>query len=240
MSGPERDDAMREMVREVLRELVPGMLRGEVASGGPHRAGVPEPGDDQAVAPRVPALPVAAVLRPSTWDRPAAPGEIIGRSTPAPAPVTAVVTSTSREDPPPVVPGPSQPVIPEPGSAPEKRSSDARVDVVAIDTDEDLEGFVTHLLSRLENPRERRAIRTGRLRFALRHSPASAASRASDGRGSRAPVTRVEKGAVTERAIHAAAEAGTRLVLAPGAVLTPLARDQAKARGVEIERERRC
>jgi hypothetical protein len=53
-------------------------------------------------------------------------------------------------------------------------------------------------------------------------------------------VTQVEKGAVTERVIRAAAAAGTRLVLAPGAVLTPLARDQAKALGVEIERKRRC
>jgi len=51
---------------------------------------------------------------------------------------------------------------------------------------------------------------------------------------------RVEKGAVTERMIRAAAADGTRLVLAPGAVLTPLAREQAKARGVKIERERRC
>jgi hypothetical protein len=40
--------------------------------------------------------------------------------------------------------------------------------------------------------------------------------------------------------IRTAAAEGTRLVLAPAAVLTPLAREQARARGVEIERERRC
>ena len=49
---------------------------------------------------------------------------------------------------------------------------------------------------------------------------------------------RVEKGAVTERAVIAAARAGERLVLGPRAVLTPLARDKARALGVPIEKER--
>ena len=52
------------------------------------------------------------------------------------------------------------------------------------------------------------------------------------------PVTRIAKGAVTERVIRDAANAGTRLVLAPGTVLTPLGRERAQALGVEIERER--
>ena len=51
---------------------------------------------------------------------------------------------------------------------------------------------------------------------------------------------RVEKGAVTERTVREAADAGARLVLAPAAVLTPLARDRARALKVPIERERRC
>ena len=45
---------------------------------------------------------------------------------------------------------------------------------------------------------------------------------------------------MTERTIKKAADAGARLVLGPGAVLTPLARDKARALGIEIERERRC
>ena len=49
---------------------------------------------------------------------------------------------------------------------------------------------------------------------------------------------RVEKGAVTERAVEAAAKAGARLVLGPRAVLTPLAKDKARALGVAIEKER--
>ena len=49
---------------------------------------------------------------------------------------------------------------------------------------------------------------------------------------------RIETGAVTERAVQAAAKAGERLVLGRRAVLTPLARDRALSLGVLIERER--
>jgi hypothetical protein len=38
--------------------------------------------------------------------------------------------------------------------------------------------------------------------------------------------------------INHAAQAGERLVLGRGAVLTPLARDRARASGVQIEKER--
>ena len=51
-------------------------------------------------------------------------------------------------------------------------------------------------------------------------------------------VVRVDRGAVTERIVKQAADAGARLVLAPRAVITPLAREKARALGVEIERER--
>jgi len=53
-----------------------------------------------------------------------------------------------------------------------------------------------------------------------------------------APVRRVESGAVTEALVKQAARAGERLVLGRGAVLTPLARDRARATGVEIVKER--
>ncbi len=43
---------------------------------------------------------------------------------------------------------------------------------------------------------------------------------------------------MTEAAVRAAAQAGARLVLGRQAVLTPLARDRARAAGVEIEKER--
>jgi len=47
-----------------------------------------------------------------------------------------------------------------------------------------------------------------------------------------------ERGAVTEAMVSQAARAGERLVLGRGAVLTPLARDRARASGVRIEKER--
>ena len=52
------------------------------------------------------------------------------------------------------------------------------------------------------------------------------------------PTRRIERGAVTEKVVREAARAGQRLVLGPGAVLTPLARDRARASGVEISKER--
>jgi hypothetical protein len=50
-------------------------------------------------------------------------------------------------------------------------------------------------------------------------------------------VQRIEKGAVTERMVAAAAKAGASLVLGPRAVLTPLARDKARALGVPVQKE---
>jgi hypothetical protein len=103
------------------------------------------------------------------------------------------------------------------------------VEVVSLRTDADLAGFVLRLLHLFENPKHRDALRSGRLRFRL----AAAAVP-----GSAQPCHRVEKGAVTEAMVAAAARAGARLVLGPRAVLTPLGRDRARAAGVEIVKER--
>ncbi len=102
----------------------------------------------------------------------------------------------------------------------------ARTEHVTIDSDEDLHRFVQSLLARLQT--DGAAIRAGQLRFSL---------------GKPGPGTstmRIERGAVTERTVKEAAATGARLVLAPAAVLTPLAREKARALGIEIERERRC
>ncbi len=104
---------------------------------------------------------------------------------------------------------------------------------MSVRTDQELAAFVTRLLQLAENPRRRDDLRTGAARFRL--APGGAAGRT--GRSAR-PVHRIEKGAVTEAAVRDAARAGARLVLGPRAVLTPLARDRARAAGVEIEKER--
>jgi len=131
------------------------------------------------------------------------------------------------------------------------------IETVNLSTDEDLALFVARLLDL--DPQTREDVRAGRMRFRLaatarppQHVPPSPqplqplqpqALHGTVGRtvlngSAGAPVRRIERGAVTEKVIRDAARAGERLVLGPGAVLTPLARDRARAGGVEITKER--
>lgn len=119
-----------------------------------------------------------------------------------------------------------------PVSAPAARPTPpgrSRVEDVRMSCDGDLNAFARHLLELFENPKNRQDLRTGRHRF--RFAP-------GQGSGTRATrARRVERGAVTERQIIAAAEAGESLLLARPAVLTPLAREKARALGVHLEKE---
>jgi hypothetical protein len=197
------DDALlRQVTREVLADLLPGLLeealtapRAANGNGNGHHPAAIEAG-----VPQVPAPPIAAVHRPPGWVAPQT-------AAPAPAPVEAATPATV---------------------------AGGEVEEVDLRSDADLDAFVRSLLRRLENPRDRMAIRSGRVRFRLRSGPTAAAAQASG------PVMRVERGAVTERTVREAAAAGARLVLAPRAVLTPMARDRARSLGVDIEKERRC
>ena len=113
-------------------------------------------------------------------------------------------------------------------------------ETVNLSTDEDLAVFVKRLLDL--DPDQREELRSGRKRFRLATIPApSVAAGAANGAeraGESTPVRRIERGAVTEAVINRAARGGQRLVLGRGAVLTPLARDRARASGVPIEKER--
>jgi hypothetical protein len=122
-----------------------------------------------------------------------------------------------------------RPGLGQPGLAHSVREQVEAVETVSLRTDADLDAFVKRLLRLFENPQRRDALRAGRLRFRLA---------AAAGPGSAQPAHRVDKGAVTEAMVREAAGAGARLVLGRRAVLTPLARDRARAAGVEIERER--
>jgi hypothetical protein len=196
---------MSEDARRMLRELL-----AEALSGSGHGNGH--------AAPQVPAPPVAAVLRPSTWSQPPAPGEVIGDAH-APAGAAAenagVAGGADAR-----VAGGADARIAGGGHARGERDGGARVEVVALRSDADLARFVAHVLANAA------AIRGGALRFTF--------GEAASG------VRRIEKGAVTERTVNEAAQAGQRLVLAPAAVLTPLAKERARHLKVEIERERRC
>jgi hypothetical protein len=121
---------------------------------------------------------------------------------------------------------PAAPVSHEP-TGPLAADEKTRTDTVRIATDQDLDAFVRQLLRLFENPKTRADLRTGRLRFRL----------AGNGRG--APVTRrIESGAVTERHIADMADSGGMVVLGRKAVLTPLAREKARALGLTIDKER--
>jgi hypothetical protein len=164
-----------EEARQMLRELLAEALAGSNGDG---------------VVPQVPAPPVAAVLRPSTWSAPPAGAEVIGGGGPPPGDVRHVPMAS----------------------------------------DEDLNRFARSLLTC--SAEEREAILAGRLSFSL-GAPGAGPS------GAEAPpgVMRVDRGAVTERKVDEAARHGARLVLGRGAVLTPLAREKARAKGIAIERE---
>ncbi len=106
-----------------------------------------------------------------------------------------------------------------------------------IGSDADLREFALRVLKLADNPKQRRDLAAGRIRFRLAGSPELGPKAAQLGPGSGA-VQRVDKGAVTERTVSAAAAAGARLVLGPRAVLTPLGKDKARALGVPIDKER--
>lgn len=126
--------------------------------------------------------------------------------------------------------GPSVPAAPaQDGAVFTPRDGVRDVETVSLRNDAELAAFVARLLRLFDNPKHRADLKAGRLRFTL--APAGVA-------GSVRPAHRVEKGAVTEATVRAAARDGARLVLGRAAVLTPLARDRARAAGVEIEKER--
>jgi hypothetical protein len=111
-------------------------------------------------------------------------------------------------------------------------------ETVNLSTDEELAAFVRRLLDLDSGQREE--LRSGRKRFRLAVPPvprAVAGPRLVTA-ATLPPARRIERGAVTEAMINHAAQAGERLVLGRGAVLTPLARDRARASGVQIEKER--
>jgi len=118
-------------------------------------------------------------------------------------------------------------------------------ETVNLSTDEDLAAFVKRLLDLDADQREE--LRSGRKRFRLAAFPAPLAPPAPpapsippapSAPAGTGPVRRIERGAVTEAVINQAARAGERLVLGRAAVLTPLARDRARASGVQIDKER--
>ena len=95
------------------------------------------------------------------------------------------------------------------------------VEAVRIASDHDLAAFVARIL----DPAVLERVRSGQLRFTLGAVPVPASAAPSP----------ALTGVITEQKIDRLTAHG-RLVLAPGAVLTPLARDKARKLGLVIER----
>jgi hypothetical protein len=122
------------------------------------------------------------------------------------------------------------------GADPDPRSGGAGGDVI-VSTDADLTALVRRVAALCEDPQQRAALQDGRHGFRL----------VTAGRGVHEPVaqrppppptvTRIDRGAVTERMVRRAAAEGASLLLGRRAVLTPLARDKARSLGVEIGKE---
>lgn len=93
------------------------------------------------------------------------------------------------------------------------------VETVRIANDHDLAGFVARIIE----PATLEKLKSGKLRFTLA--------------GAVAPPTETRSGVITEQMIGRL-HTGATLILGPGAVLTPLARDKARKLGLKIERRR--
>lgn len=136
-------------------------------------------------------------------------------------------------------PGPSTPATPSVAATapaqlgvtptgPTAADAKSRTETVRLSTDSELDQFVRKLLRLFENPKNRADLKTGRLRYRL-----AGQSTAAGG-----ATHRIDSGAVTER--HIADIASGTLVLGRRAVLTPLAREKARAMGITIQKERTC
>lgn len=207
-------DLLRELVKEVLAEVL-GRPGHPVGGAGSPAALADSAGSQAALAGSAGS---PAALAGGEPDRPvsrAAPPD----SVPPGEPLLPVR---------PGVPAPAGPDRPAPaGRGRPAPADEAGSWTVRISTDEELHQFVLRVLRLADNAKLRRDLISGRVRFRL-------ASGAARGHAEH----RVDKGAVTERVVAAAAQAGARLVLGRRAVLTPLAKDRARALGVAISRER--
>ncbi len=112
---------------------------------------------------------------------------------------------------------------------------DASVTEVTLRTPADLDAFVRRVAALCDDPTRRLALQEGRHHFLMTAHEDGAVPAAVQHLAGAA--VRIERGAVTERAVAKAARDGARLVLGRRAVLTPLARDKARSLGVAIEKE---
>jgi hypothetical protein len=104
---------------------------------------------------------------------------------------------------------------------------------VTLTNDAELRDLVLRVLDLGEDPIRRQAVRTGRIRFRLTGT-AEPQPRLGEREGQ---MLRIDRGALTEKAVAAAARDGQSIVLGRRAVATPLALDKARTLGVSVRKE---
>lgn len=113
---------------------------------------------------------------------------------------------------------------------------------VRLTSSAELNRFAADLVRRAADPAFRERVARGEIMFELAqgHAPGAAASAAPivQGPARRAP-ERLEKTLITERDIAALGGEVRSLQLTPHSRLTPLARDEARRKGIRIERTER-
>lgn len=169
--------------------------------------------------------------------------ELVAELAPGLRSAASAPDATAAEDGPQSEPSPqtlAAPVQPSssipPPAVSQRRSPGPLPDVVvSVSTDTELTALVNRIQRLYDDPSTRSDLQAGRIRFRLATAePADLAPAPALGPARQ----RLIKQLVTERDVAAAHQAGVTLVVAPRAVVTPLARDKAKALHVVIERER--
>jgi hypothetical protein len=114
---------------------------------------------------------------------------------------------------------------------------------VRISGDADLVAFARRVLSLASDPRKAKEIAAGRYPFRLDAPAAATATQPARATTASAPKPasgqqshRIDSGVVTEALLNKLPRGLTRLVLAPGVTVTPLAKDRARALGLTFER----
>ena len=102
---------------------------------------------------------------------------------------------------------------------------------VRVNDDTELGWLVHRVIELCADPHQRQALSQGTLRFRLADSPPPLSPNTST---PGQPIA-VDKGAITEAVVRRAAKTGSRLLLGPRAVMTPLAREAAQSLGVVVE-----
>jgi len=110
----------------------------------------------------------------------------------------------------------------------------ARVEQVRVTSTAELNQFARDLITRAASPEFSRAVAEGRLTFELTGPAIAAPSTMTSTSPAVAPT--LEKTLITERDIAGLATTTRSLRLAKDTRLTPLARDEARRRGIRIER----